>query len=241
MVFNGDHGETLYEHECWFDHHGLYENTLHVPLIMRLPGRLEAGRRVPGFSLHQDLMPTILKLLGIPARRIRFDGTSLLPLVSGKKSSNYSDFYITECTWMRKHGWRTPEWKLIQALEPDFHFKPELELYNLVRDPLELDNLADKEPDIVSTLRGRMENWVARRESETGRTNPMYTNLEWHGTAHPGPFESSQQAYDTLHIGSVKAADRLQAGKRRKAGSKGKAKKSESRSSSRKPVSGKAR
>ncbi|MCY3760837.1 MAG: sulfatase, partial [Gemmatimonadetes bacterium] len=58
--------------------------------------------------------------------------------------------------------------------------------------------------------------WVARRERETGRTNPMYTNLEWHGTAHRGPFESSRQAYDTLHIGSVNAADRLQAGKRRK-------------------------
>jgi hypothetical protein len=132
---------------------------------------------------------------------------------------------------MRKHGWRTPEWKLIQALEPDFHFKPELELYNLVRDPLELDNLADREPDIVATLRGRMEGWVARRERETGRTNPMYTNLEWHGTDNPGPFESSQQAYDTLHIGSVKAADRLQAGKRRTARSKGKRKKAGSRSS----------
>ena len=235
VILNGDHGETLYEHECWFDHHGLYENTLHVPLIMRLPGRLPAGRRVPGFSLHQDLVPTILKLLGVPARGMRFDGTSLLPLIAGEKPSNYSDFYITECTWMRKHGWRTPEWKLIQALEPDFHFKPELELYNLVRDPLELDNLADREPEIVATLRGRLENWVARRERETGRTNPMYTNLQWHGTAHQGPFESSQQAYDTLHIGSVQAADRLQAGKRGKTGSKGKAKKRGSGSSSRKP------
>ena len=40
VILTGDHAETLYEHECWFDHHGLYENTLPVPLIMRLPGRL---------------------------------------------------------------------------------------------------------------------------------------------------------------------------------------------------------
>ena len=49
---------------------------------------------------------------------------------------------------MRKHGWRTPEWKLIHALEPDFHFKPEVELYNLVQDPEENTNLAEQEPEL---------------------------------------------------------------------------------------------
>ena len=66
----------------------------------------------------------------------------MLPLIRGEKSSHESEFYITECTWMRKHGWRTPQWKLIVALEPDFHFKPEVELYNLVEDPHEDNNLA---------------------------------------------------------------------------------------------------
>ena len=215
VIFNGDHGETLNEHECWFDHHGMYENTLHVPLILRMPGRLPAGRRVPGYALHQDLVPTVLKLLGVPARASQFDGTSLLPLISGERVSNYSDFYITECTWMRKHGWRTPEWKLIQALEPDFHFKPEFELYNLIHDPLELNNVADREPSIVLALRERMQSWVEKRERQTGRSNPMNSNLQWHGTDHIGPFESSQQAYDTLHIGSVRAADKLQAGRKK--------------------------
>ncbi|MEE2659135.1 MAG: sulfatase [Candidatus Latescibacterota bacterium] len=216
VVLNGDHGETLYEHECWFDHHGMYENTLHVPLIMRLPKRLPAGLRVDGHALHQDLVPTILELAGIRTK-INFDGRSLMPIIRGRRASNYSDFYITECTWMRKHGWRTPEWKLIVALEPDFHFKPEIELYNLIQDPTENRNLASKEPGIVTALRQRLEAWVAKREKETGRTNPMFTNLNWHGSkSHKGPFESSQQAYDTLHIGSVGTANRLQAGNRKK-------------------------
>ena len=153
IVINGDHGETLYEHECWYDHHGMYENTLYVPLIIRLPGKLPAGQRVAGTTLHQDLVPTVLKLLNIRTD-IAFDGRSLLPLIAGQRASNYSDFYITECTWMRKHGWRTPEWKLIVALEPDFHFKPEVELYNLIADPLELKNLAKKEPGIVAAPEG---------------------------------------------------------------------------------------
>ena len=58
-------------------------------------------------------------------------------MIRGEVPTFESEIYITECTWMRKHGWRTPEWKLIEALEPDFHFKPPVELYNLIEDPEE--------------------------------------------------------------------------------------------------------
>jgi hypothetical protein len=112
---------------------------------------------------------------------------------------------------MRKHGWRTPEWKLIRALEPDFHFKPEVELYNLIKDPDENNNVAEQEPEVVAMLTARMEAHIAKRTRETGRENPMYTNLNWHGKG-TGPFKSSQEAYDTMHIGSPKAAQKLQAG-----------------------------
>jgi hypothetical protein len=113
---------------------------------------------------------------------------------------------------MRKHGWRTPEWKMHVALEPDFHFKPEVELYNLVEDPNEDHNLAEQEPEMVATLRGRMDAWIAKREAETGLPNPMSTNLNWHGNPeHQGPFTSSQQAYDTLYIGDSRVAAKLQA------------------------------
>ncbi len=120
-----------------------------------------------------------------------------------------SEFYITEATWMRKHGWRTPEWKLIVALEPDFHFKAPVELYNLIADPEENNNLADDEPEVVAFLQARMEAHIKKREAQTGRTNPMYTNLNWNGKG--GPFKSSQEAYDSMHIGDPEAAKRLQA------------------------------
>jgi arylsulfatase A-like enzyme len=116
---------------------------------------------------------------------------------------------------MRKHGWRTPEWKLIMALEPDFHFKPPVELYNLVEDPDENNNLAESEPEVVATLRGRMERWIAKREKETGFPNPIHSQGDWHGHEGVGPFKSSQQAYDTLHIGDPNQAARLQAESRK--------------------------
>lgn len=210
VILNGDHGETLYDHECWFDHHGMYDVTLHVPLILRYPGKVPAGKRVTGFNQHKDLVPTILELAGIQTD-IAFDGHSLMALARGEVASYESEFYITECTWMRKHGWRTPHWKLMIALEPDFHFKPEVELYNLVEDPHEDNNLAEKEPDVVAFLRGRMDAWIAKREKETGFTNPMLTQGDWHGFKGLGPFKTSQQAYDTLHIGDPKQAATLQA------------------------------
>lgn len=237
IALNGDHGETLYDHECWFDHHGIYDNVLHVPLIISYPGAVPAGRRVAGFNQHKDLLPTLLELAGLsphphppapsPIERegeqesdsalslegawAGFDGKSLLPMMRGEAASHESEFYISECTWMRKHGWRTPTWKLMIALEPDFHFKPPVELYNLVEDPEENDNLAEARPEVVDALRGRMEVWIAKREAETGLPNPMLTQGDWHGQAGVGAFETSQQAYDTLYIGDLDEAIRLQA------------------------------
>jgi len=210
VILTADHGETLYDHECWFDHHGMYDCVLHVPLIIRYPAAVPAGKRVSGYCDHPDLTPTILELAGIEAPDT-FDGKSLLPLARGEAASYDTEIYTTECTWMRKHGWRTPEWKLIVALEPDFHFKPPIELYNLVQDPEENSNLAEELPDVVQHLKNRMEAWISRREAETGLPNPMHTQGDWHGYEGVGPFKSSEQAYNTLHIGNPGEAARLQA------------------------------
>jgi len=175
IVLNADHGETLTEHEIYFDHHGLYEPTTHVPLLLYCPSRLPSSLRVPGFVLHQDLMPTLLELVGLK-RRVKglgMDGQSVLPLIQGKRHTNYSEFLLTECTWMRKRGWRTPAWKLIKSLEPDFHQKPEVELYNLIEDPGENRNLANKKKEVVQLLTDRMMSWIEKRMEETGRGDPI--------------------------------------------------------------------
>lgn len=210
VAVNGDHGETLYDHECWFDHHGIYDNVLHVPLLLRYPKKVPAGKRVAGYNQHKDLVPTLLDLAEINAG-IDFDGRSLLPMIEGKVASHESEMYITECTWMRKHGWRTPQWKLILALEPDFHYKPPLELYNLIEDPDENQNLAEDLPDVVMALTSRLNAWLRKREAETGLPNPIHHQGDWHGQQGVGAFTSSQQAYDTLYIGDASQARRLQA------------------------------
>ena len=208
VVIDADHGETLHDHECWYDHHGIYDCTLHIPLIFVYPGKVKAGQRFSDIVHMKDIMPSILELMGVKSK-INFDGRSLAPLMDGKERIPEPEMYITECTWMRKHGWRTPEWKLMVALEPDCHFKPEIELYNLIKDPEENHNVAEEEPGVVKMLVARMKAWIKKREAETGRRDPIFTNKNWHG--HGVQFKTSQQAYDTLHIGSPKAAQELQA------------------------------
>ncbi|HQM50233.1 MAG TPA: sulfatase [Candidatus Hydrogenedentes bacterium] len=175
IIITGDHGETLYEHECWFDHHGLYEPTLVVPLIYYWPGTIGKGARSKAMTLQEDFVPTVLDITGQSrlAKGVTFDGVSLKRYFTETGRSPRSEFYITECTWMRKHGWRTPIWKFWDALEPDFHGKPPVELYNLLEDPKELRNLAEKEPGLVKTLRDRMNAWLKKRCRATGKGNPI--------------------------------------------------------------------
>jgi arylsulfatase A-like enzyme len=205
VIFTSDHGETLYDHDCYFDHHGMYDCTLVVPLIIRWKGHLPEGKRYADYCQLKDVTPTLLELMGIETD-LPMEGRSLMTLVRGEEREREPEFYITECTWMRKHGWRTPEWKLIVALEPDFHFKPELELYNLIKDPEENHNVADENPEIVEALKKRMYDFIAKREAETGKPAPIYTNF----LMNDRPFTSSQEAYDSKYIGGIADAVKLQ-------------------------------
>jgi arylsulfatase A-like enzyme len=212
IVLTSDHGETLDEHDCYFDHHGLYEGTLRVPLAFKYPGMIPDNLVIDSYVQQKDVMPTILDLIGL-STGLDFDGRSLAGFWNGGEWIAEPEMYITEATWMRKHGWRTPEWKLIAALEPDFHYKEPVELYNLVRDPLELDNVAKREPEVVALLTRRMHDHIARRIAAAGKGNPMDAAANiWNSLGRP--FSSSGEAYDTLYIGDTSAAARLQAQKK---------------------------
>ena len=70
VIFTADHGESMTEHGIYFDHHGLYDCTLRVPLVARWPGHLPQGARLPHMLQVSDIAPTLLEAVGLPVPRL---------------------------------------------------------------------------------------------------------------------------------------------------------------------------
>lgn len=179
LVITADHGEELHEHELWFDHHGLYDTNVWIPMILYCPGTIPAGKRVNGFARLLDTTPTILDFLGIGdlSKRNKMDGKSLRPLLkrSAKNAKGVADaLFCTECTWMKKKAVRTQQWKLILEWggTPAVYHKPAVELYDLVNDRDELVNVANDRPEIVAELKERLHQWIAARKAKTKNPDP---------------------------------------------------------------------
>ena len=84
IVLTADHGESMGEHGLYFRHgDDVYQENLHVPLIVKPPGGVAGGRRVADPVGVVDLTPTLLELAGLPVRP-GLDGRSLAPLLRGE-------------------------------------------------------------------------------------------------------------------------------------------------------------
>src|SRR5437762_11227646 len=115
IVVMGDHGESFGEHTFWLHGSSLHDPEVHVPLIMRFPGRLPAGKLVDGVAQQIDLMPTILELLGLPIPG-RVEGRSLLPLVADRDSGN-DRYAVTELGDRSVVSVVTRDWRLLKNIQ----------------------------------------------------------------------------------------------------------------------------
>jgi hypothetical protein len=82
VVFTSDHGEELHDHGGWKHGQSLYEEQVHVPLIVRWDGRVAPGRRLAGTARLLDLAPTLVAAAG-GAADAAWDGVDLLPGLTG--------------------------------------------------------------------------------------------------------------------------------------------------------------
>jgi arylsulfatase A-like enzyme/Tfp pilus assembly protein PilF len=143
IVFTSDHGESLGEHEETYHGYFVYDASLRVPLIIRIPdglnpGRFERGVRIANQVRSIDILPTIIQLLGhsVPAWS---QGTSLVGLAAGRRSRQLLPAYA-ESHYPRIHfGW-SPLFSISDGTHK-FIEAPNPELYDLKKDPRELTNL----------------------------------------------------------------------------------------------------
>jgi arylsulfatase A-like enzyme len=144
VVYTSDQGFFLGDHG-WFDKRFMYEESLRMPLLARLPGVIPAGTVGEDMVLNLDFAPTFLDLAGAPVPG-EMQGVSALGLLRGDKMKHwrqavYYHYYEYPAVHMvkRHYGIRTARFKLI-------HFYYDIdawELYDLEKDPLELKNVYD--------------------------------------------------------------------------------------------------
>ncbi|UCH35803.1 MAG: sulfatase [Armatimonadota bacterium] len=143
VIVSADHGEEFMQHGSFGHHYQLYQDELHVPLIIAAPGRIPAGRRVATPVQLVDLLPTILDLCNIPEEVPGGRGQSLVPLLTGRRGYKPGDIVAglnradgaDDVEIMRSI--RRGPWKLLVRVGED-----EAELYDLDSDPGEQRNLA---------------------------------------------------------------------------------------------------
>ena len=169
VVLFGDHGENMTEHDAWFDHAGLYDSVVHVPVIIWAPGVVPESA-VTALISTVDVKPTVLDFLKMPAVE-GLDGRSLRPLVEGTSTGHRDAVFLSECTWQAKRGVRTSDWKFIRCVDPGVYPRDGIELYDLRSDPTEQTNLAGEHPQLARQMDAMLSEWLNERLD--GRPDPM--------------------------------------------------------------------
>ena len=127
IVVTADHGESMDEHDYYFGHGVLYEQVVHIPLIIRLPGGEHGGRRVAGSVNLLDLYPTLIDYAGLSGERTYLHGRSLRPAIEGRSfpaAPTYSEGGLMLHSAVQYEGW-----KLIESL-PAVQTRPATMLTN---------------------------------------------------------------------------------------------------------------
>lgn len=184
VIVTADHGEELLDHG--FIGHAstslagtLFDELIHVPLIMSYPGTLPEGRKVGRLVEGIDVLPTVLDLLGVPPPAVT-QGRSLLPLIRGKPATAAPQVFAETTTCGRScpegqdqsrlQAIRTPTWKLIRAEDAAGE---RFALYHVASDRGERRDVAAGHRRIVARLRAELARHVVLNQAKADELRAM--------------------------------------------------------------------
>jgi arylsulfatase A-like enzyme len=151
LVFLSDHGEEFLDHGRWLHGRSLFDELIHVPLVVKLPGNRGAGTRVAGQVQGIDVVPTVLEAMDVPLTP-DLGGQPLQRMLGGDAKPRAAISEISHRGFVA-HGVRTDGDKYIRRFSPD-----DDELYfDLRADPKEKTSVAAEKPDRVKVLQARAE------------------------------------------------------------------------------------
>ncbi len=156
-IIHGDHGEAFFQHEGNFAHTlFVYEENVHIPLFVVLPGALDRAVAAPQIASLLDLAPTMVDLAGL-SRPSTWQGQSLLA-----PTARVARFYTDHAVWQA--GLRDGSWKFIHEVDSG-----RTRLFDLRADPGEMHDLSSAQPDRVDLYRRHLASWQAHERALVDR------------------------------------------------------------------------
>jgi hypothetical protein len=179
VLVTTDHGQTLGEDAIRREPQlALHEEVIHIPLILRLPHKRHAGRRVSAFTQSVDLLPTLCDFLAAPAPAMH--GMSLLPLATGQ-SDQIREY---ACCGLRTPGaceWalRTASWAFLEAMSSSSEDdRSESVLYVKPDDRWEVNNVCHLHLELAEHLRETLGRFVEAAQRPGPLQPPKLLDLE---------------------------------------------------------------
>jgi len=159
IIITADHGEEFLDHGHFGHRPKLYDELIHVPLVIKGPG-IPQGKKVDQIVQHLDIAPTILDLLDFPIPE-SFLGENVFKLTEreGVISETSSELNKVEIDLSKlKVAYRTKDWKYIYCTDADD------ELYDLKIDPKETKNLLSEQKEKAEEFKSRILKHIAMKE-----------------------------------------------------------------------------
>ena len=185
IVFTSDHGEEFFEHHGWGHGHSLYEESLKVPLIVKLPGSRFKGMKIADMVRLVDVFPTILEEAGIKYADLDIDGQSIFPLITGEEKGDREFLADVAANVLasripQRIAMSQGKEKLIlnKGMSPEdlgFFISPPpvldpLEFYDLAQDPDERQNIVEGRAAAANRIIRRIDEvYKAARKRKTGK------------------------------------------------------------------------
>ncbi len=204
VILTADHGEELLDHG--FVGHAstslqakLYQELIHIPLIVSWPGKIPPRQRVEERVSQIDILPTVLNQLGLKPDP-QLPGLDLF----GKLPKDRTLFFESVISGNQTIKEHENIW-VRAILSGDYKFISNDELYNLKDDPEERVNLVERESEKAGKLRAALDLWV--RETTVASPAASFSDPSWDPTRQECPIietprNDSTLSYD-LHTGAV--------------------------------------
>ena len=217
VIVVADHGESLGAHGE--DTHGvfLYDETIHVPLLIKLPEAQPAAKpattrvaaRANAKARLVDIAPTLLEIAAIPVPS-QMPGQSLLRIArSGGAggSSNDQPAYSRSDLPQRGFGWSPLEsWRVSKYL---YIRAPQPELYDLTADPGATHNLAQSSKATLDTLAAQLDNFDRRFSGEAGKSSAELSSSEMQKLASLGYIGLSKSSNSAAAVTGTDPKDKI--------------------------------